>query len=204
MTFEMVAVSLGEDSVAIPLTLVPLALVNVSIGVNHSSLALRHSVNPIPVVPITILEKERSSTMFLVLKPVSSILSPELAALAPPIGALSMLLIHGPHTLILVPLGVKLDAEALLAVVAPVPNVATGALPHLSFYGAVLLLGLLLNPVNGPVRPIFLCLGIRHLPVVDEWRPLLDDDRATAALAVVVLLLAVNTAFLLGRGENGG
>ena len=156
----MVAISFGQNSVAISFALVPLALVNVSIGVNHSSLALRHSINPITIVSITILEKKGSSSVLLVLEPVSCILSPEFAALTSPIGALAMLFIHGPHTLILVALGIELDAKALLAVVTPVSDVATGALPHLALNGAVLLFGLLLDPIDRSVRTVFLRLGI--------------------------------------------
>jgi len=143
----VVAISLGQYAIAISFAFMPLAFIDITIRVNHSTLALWHTIDPVTIVTITVFEKEGASAVLLVFEPVAGVLSPQLATFIPPIGALSMLLIHGPHAFILVALWIELDAEAFLAVVAPVADVPRAALPHLSLNGAILLLCLLFDPV---------------------------------------------------------
>ena len=71
-----------------------------------------------------------------------------------------MALVDGPHALILVPILVELDAEALLAVVTPVSNVLLTCLPLLTLDGTILRLVLLLDPVDGTMSSILLRLRI--------------------------------------------
>jgi hypothetical protein len=123
MALEVVAISLGEYAIPISLALVPLALVDVTIGVDHSALALWHAIDPVSIVSITVLKEEGTSAVLLILKPVTSVLSPQLAVLVPPVGALAVLLVHSPHALIFVTVLVELDSETLLAIISPVADV---------------------------------------------------------------------------------
>jgi hypothetical protein len=75
VTFKVVAVSLGKDAIAISLCLVPLALVDVLIGVYHAAFSLWHSIHPIAIVTIVVLVKKCATAMFLVFKPVTRILT---------------------------------------------------------------------------------------------------------------------------------
>jgi len=50
-----------------------------------------------------------------------------------------MTLVTFPHTFVLVPVLVKLDAKTIFAVVRPVAYVTRGLLPFLTFYTTVLL-----------------------------------------------------------------
>lgn len=153
----------------------PLALVNVSILVDHTTFALRHAVDPVSVITIAVFEEECASAMLFVLEPITGVLATQLASFISPVCALAMLFIHGPHTFVFVTFGVELDAETFLAIVAPVTNVSGRAFPHLALNGAILLLWLLFDPIDRPVWTVLLGLGIGHLPVVNEWWPLLDD-----------------------------
>jgi len=114
--------------------------------------------------------------MFLVLEPVSGVLTSQLAPVESPVGSLSVLLVHGPHAFILITVLIVLNTESLLAVISPITDVPGAGSPHLALNGAILLLWLLLDPVHGSVRPILLCLGISDLPVVDERSLWLEID----------------------------
>jgi hypothetical protein len=129
MAFEVVAVSLCENSVPVSLSLVPLAFIDISVIINHSAFALGHAVDPVAIVPVVVLEEEGASAVFLVLEPVSGVLPAQFVSVEPPVGALAMLLVHGPHAFVLVSILVELNSEAFLAVVAPVSDVAAGAGP---------------------------------------------------------------------------
>jgi hypothetical protein len=171
----------------------PLAFVDVSIGVNHSALTLRHAVDPVAVVSVTVFEEESTSSVLLVLEPVTSILSPELACFVPPVCALTVFFVHGPHAFVLVAVFIELDTEALLAVISPVSDVSTGCLPDLAFDGAIFLFWLLLDPVDASMGAVFLSFGVTHFPEVDEWGSLLEHH---GVLTVLIVLLTINTLIL--------
>ena len=156
----MITISLGENTVSVSLALMPLAFVDVAIVVDHSTFALRHAVDPIPVITIAVLEKERSSAVLFILEPVSSVLSSKLSVLVSPVCSLAMLLVHSPHSLILVSVLKELNSEPLLAIVSPISDVSRGLCPNLSFDASILLSRLLFYPVDASVRSILLCLGI--------------------------------------------
>ena len=94
--------------------------------------------------------------MLLVFIPVTGVLSSQLRALIFPVSSLAVAFIDGPHALILIPIFVELDAEALFAVIAPVADILLTGLPLLSLDCAILLLILLLDPVDGAMCSILL------------------------------------------------
>ena len=98
--------------------------------------------------------------MLLVLVPVTCVLASQLGAFVLPVSALAMALIDGPHALVLVAILVELNAEAFLAVVAPVANVLLRGLPLLALDGAILGLVLLLDPIDGAMSAVFLSLSV--------------------------------------------
>ena len=98
--------------------------------------------------------------MLLIFIPVTSVLSAQFGALIFPVGSLTVALIDGPHALILISIFVELDAKALFAVIAPVAYILLTGLPLLSLDCAILLLVLLLDPVDGAMRTIFLRFSV--------------------------------------------
>ena len=98
--------------------------------------------------------------MFLVLVPVASVLTTQLVAFILPVSSLSVALVNGPHALILIFILVELDAEAFLAVIAPITDVLLTSLPYLTLDRAILLLILLIDPVDGAMCSILLRLSI--------------------------------------------
>jgi hypothetical protein len=190
----MISISFSEDSVPVSLSLMPLALIDISIRVDHSSLSLRHSIDPVSIVSIAVLEEESTSTMLLILEPITGILSPKLAILISPVSSLSMLLVHGPHALILVTILVELNTESLLAVVSPVTDIPARGLPDFALDGAIFLSWLLFNPVHTSMWPILLSFSITHFPEVNEWGFLLEHHRV---LSLFIVLLTINTLILL-------
>ena len=98
--------------------------------------------------------------MFLIFVPISRVLTTQLVTFILPVSALAVALINGPHTLILIFILVELDAEAFLAVITPVTNVLLTGLPHLTLNCAILLLVLLVDPVDGAMGAVLLCLSI--------------------------------------------
>ena len=148
VAFEMITVSLGEHTITVALSLVPLALVDVFITVDHTPLPLRMSVDPVAVVAISICVEESTTTMAAVFVPVTSVLTTELPIVISPESALAVLFIDSPHAFIFIAVLVVLDAEALLAIVTPVSYIPRGAFPLFTLYSAIFLLVLLLDPVN--------------------------------------------------------
>ena len=148
MALKVVAVTLREHTVAIALALVPLTLVDVFVGVDHATFALGEPIDPVAVVAVAIFVEERAATVLFVLVPVASVLPPQFIAFLFPVGALAVTFVDGPHTFIFVAVRVELDAEALLAVVTPVPDVLLRGLPLLTADSAVFRLVLLFDPVH--------------------------------------------------------
>lgn len=139
VTLEVVSVSLRQNSVTVSFSFVPLTFINVFVGVDHSAFSLRHSIDPVAIVPVPVLVEESASAVLLVLVPIPSVLPPEFAAFVPPVRALPVSAVLAPHSFVFVAMLVELNAEALFAVVLPVANVPRGLLPLLSLYAAVLL-----------------------------------------------------------------
>lgn len=126
----------------------PLAFINILIGVDHPSFSLRMSVDPVSVVSVTIRVEEGASSVAAVFVPIARILAAKFFVVTPPESPLSMFLINSPHTFVFIAVLVVLYAESLFAVIAPVTDVSTGAFPFLSFDCAVFLFILLLNPID--------------------------------------------------------
>jgi hypothetical protein len=156
VTFEVVSVSLRQNTVTITLSLVPLTFINIFVGVNHTTLALGHTIDPVTVVTVSILVEEGASAVLLILEPITGVLTSELLGLHTPVGTLTMTLIKAPHAFILVTRLIVLNTEALLAVIAPVAHVLGTADPFVSLNGAILTRLTLLNPEDSSVGSIFL------------------------------------------------
>jgi hypothetical protein len=164
MTFKVISVSLSKDTISVPLTFVPLTLVDVFVGIYHSSLALRHSSDPVTIIAVSVLVEESASAVLFVLDPISGVFTTKLAALVSPVGALSMTLIPLPQALILVAVLIKVYSEAVLLIVFPIAYVSGCMLPLLTLDASILLSLLLLNPVDRSVSAILLGFVITHLP----------------------------------------
>ena len=160
MSLEMITVTFGEHTIAVALSLMPLALIDVLVEVDHTAFALRQPIDPVAVVTIPIFVEEGPSSVLLVLVPVTCVLTSQLVTFVLPVGALTVALINRPHALVLVAIFVKLNAEAFLAVVAPVADILLRGLPFLALNGAVLRLVLLFHPVDGAMGTVFLSLRV--------------------------------------------
>jgi len=189
VAFEMVTVSLSKNTVAVAFSLMPLSLINVFVSIDHATLTLRVSVHPVAVVAVTVCVEEGATTMSTIFIPIASIFTSQLATDISPESTLPVLLIHSPHTLIFISIFVVLDSEPFLAVVTPVADVTTAALPFLSFDGTVFLLVLLFDPVDGTMSAGFVCFQVGNLPVLKE--------------IVLHLLLLALLVGLLVVGETG-
>jgi hypothetical protein len=75
VTFEVITVTLGQDSVAVSLSLMPLTFVDILISVDHAALTLGHSINPVAIVAISIFVEEGTTAMSLIFEPVTSVFS---------------------------------------------------------------------------------------------------------------------------------
>jgi len=84
---------------------------------------LRQSIDPVAIVAISIFVEESSTAMFLVFKPVACVFTAELGLFQAPVSTLTMALVYGPHTFILVTVLIVLNTETFLAVIAPVADV---------------------------------------------------------------------------------
>ena len=160
MALKMITVSLREHTVAVAFTLVPLALINILIRVDHATFPLGQAIHPVAIVSVPVLIEEGSPAMLLVFVPVTRVLSAQLSTLIFPVSALAMALIDGPHALILVSILVELDAKAFLAVIAPITDILLTGLPLLPLDSPILLLVLLLDPVDGSMSAILLSFRI--------------------------------------------
>jgi len=160
VTLEMVSVSLGKYTVAIALSLVPLTLVNVFVGVDHTAFTLRHTIDPVTVITVAIFVEECASAVLLVFKPIASVFTSQLFGFHAPVSTLSMTLVKTPHTFVLVTRLVVLDAETFLAVIAPVSDILGTANPLVSLDGTVFACFALLNPKYSSVSSIFLSFGV--------------------------------------------
>jgi len=168
VTFKVISITLCKDSITVSLTLVPLALIDVLVGIDHTTLALWKSVDPVAIVSVSILIVESSSSVLLVLVPVSGVLTTELGALVLPVGSLTVALVLCPHALILISILVKLNSEALLEVVSPVTDILLGGLPDLALNRTILLCLFLLHPIYTSMSSILLGLCIINLPEMHE------------------------------------
>lgn len=123
VAFEMISVSLGQDTVTVAFAFVPLSFVNILCRVDHATLSLRLAIDPVTVVSIAVGIEEGAATVASILVPVTGVLTSEFAIVVSPLGALAMLLVNGPHSFVLVAILIILNTEAFLAVISPVSDV---------------------------------------------------------------------------------
>lgn len=164
MTFEVISVSFGQNSIPISLTLMPLTLIDVFIRINHSSFTLWFSHSPKTIVSISVRTEQSASSMSFILNPISRVLSLELTSDMFPIGSLAMSLVLLPHSFVFVSVFVNLDAKALLHVFFPISDVLCGGDPFFSFNCSVFLLCLLFDPVDGSMWTVLLSFLVILLP----------------------------------------
>lgn len=119
----MIAIALSHYAVTVSFRLVPLALIDVFVGVNHPALALGHSVNPVAIVAVPVFVEKSSTSVFFVFEPIAGILTSQLFVFVFPISSLAMTLVNRPHALVLVTVLVVLDAKTFFAIVSPVANI---------------------------------------------------------------------------------
>jgi len=124
VAFKVISISFRQNTITVALSLVPLTFIDILVRVDHTPFSLGMSIDPVSVVPVIISIEEGSTSVTAVFIPVASVLAAELATVTSPESALSVFLINGPHSFILVSVLVILDTEAFLAVVAPVTEVA--------------------------------------------------------------------------------
>jgi hypothetical protein len=124
VTLEVVPVSLCQNAIAIPLSLVPLSFIDVFVLVDHPAFSLGFAVDPVPIVSVSIFVEESSSAMSSIFIPVTRVFSSQLAMFVPPIGALAMPLVLGPHAFKLVLILIELNAKTFLAILLPVSNIS--------------------------------------------------------------------------------
>jgi hypothetical protein len=124
VALEVIAVSLGEDAIAVPLALVPLTFVDVLVSIDHSALPLWHASNPVAIVAVRVLVKESASAVLLVFEPVPCVFTTELPCLVPPISPLAVALVSLPKPLILISILVEVNTESVFLVIFPVPDVS--------------------------------------------------------------------------------
>jgi hypothetical protein len=122
--FEMISISLSQDTVTVAFAFVPLTFINVFGRVNHAAFSLRLSVDPVAVVTISVGVEEGTATVASVFVPVSSVLTSQLTSVISPLSALSVLLVHSPHAFVLVSVFIILNTKSFLAVISPVSDVS--------------------------------------------------------------------------------
>jgi hypothetical protein len=143
MTFEMVAVPLRDHSIAASLAHEPHALVNVSVGVDHTAFSMWLIVQPQPIISVPVLVEHRASSRLLIVQPIARVLSPHsikllthillllILALINPVGALARSLVLFPAAFVLITVPVILHAKSTLLVVLPIANVSLICHPSL-------------------------------------------------------------------------
>ena len=124
VSFEVIAVSLREHTIAVSLALVPLAFIDVLVRVDHTAFTLGKPVDPVTVVTITILVEERTAAMLFVFVPVAGVLATQFVIFISPVSALAVSFVNRPLAFVFIAVLVMLDSESFLAVVAPLSNVA--------------------------------------------------------------------------------
>ena len=137
VTFEVIAVTLCQNTVTIALSLVPLAFVDVFVGVDHATLSLGQPIHPVAIVTIPIFIEKGSSSVLFIFVPVARVFTTQFVTFVLPVSTLAVAFVNSPHAFILVFVFVKLNTETLLAVIAPVANVLLRGLPLLSLDGSV-------------------------------------------------------------------
>lgn len=74
MPLKMIPASFGQNSISASLAHVPHSFVNISVRVDHSSLAMRKVVHPHAIITIPSFVEHRPSSLFGVVLPISSVL----------------------------------------------------------------------------------------------------------------------------------
>jgi len=124
VSFEMISISLSQDTVTVALAFVPLSFINVFGRIDHATFSLRLSIHPVAVVTISVSVEEGTTTVASVFVPVSCVLTSQLSSVISPLSALSVLLVYSPHAFVLVSIFIILNTKAFLAVISPVSNVS--------------------------------------------------------------------------------
>lgn len=166
MSFEVVAIALGHNTVTVSFRFVPLAFIDIFVGVYHSALTLGHSVHPVTIVTVTIFVEECSASVLLTFEPVASILTSYLFVLILPVSSLAVALINWPHAFVLVSVLIVLDAEAFLAIITPVSDILWRWEPFITLNSSIFFCLLFLNPENSSVSSIFLSFSIVSVVVL--------------------------------------
>ena len=76
VAFKVIAIALCHHAVTVSFRLVPLAFIDVFIRVDHSTLALWHSVDPVTIVAVAVFVEKSPTSVFPVFEPVAGILTP--------------------------------------------------------------------------------------------------------------------------------
>jgi len=75
VSFEMITTTLGHDSITTPFSHIPHTLVNISIWIYHSSLAMWKIIHPHSIESIATFIEHSSSSLLRVALPITSVLS---------------------------------------------------------------------------------------------------------------------------------
>jgi hypothetical protein len=124
VSFKMITISLCQYTISVSFTLMPLSFIDVTVLVDHSAFTLWHTIDPVTVISVTVFEEEGTSSVFFIFKPVTSVFSSQLTSIISPVGSLTMLFIHSPHSFILVIILIKLNTKSFLTIVSPVANIS--------------------------------------------------------------------------------
>jgi len=175
VTFKVVTVTFCEDTVTISFSFVPLTLINILVSVNHTAFTLWQAIYPVTVVSVAIFVKESASSVLLVFIPVACVLTAQFIAFIFPVGTLTVALVDGPHSFVLVTVCIELDSESFLAVITPIANIFLGRLPFFAFDSAIFCLVLLFDPIDGAMSSILLSFGVIDFPKMHELTLLWAD-----------------------------
>ena len=127
VTFEVVAVPFGEDSVAGTTGHIPEAFVDISVVVDHSSLPMRLVVEPHPVIAVAVAVEHSASPVPPVVLIVARVLASQLPLLSLllifPQSSLSVSHVLLPHPLVSIFVIISHHTKSILTILFPVSNV---------------------------------------------------------------------------------
>ncbi len=145
MTFEMITTSLGQYTIATPLSHIPHSFIDIAIRVNHPSFSMGKIVHPHTIITIPALIKHRSSSLLWIVLPITCILSPQLIFwISNPKCALTVPLVLRPSALILIPIRIILNSKAIFFIIFPITNKFVRSNPFIGFLWSILIKGLFL------------------------------------------------------------
>lgn len=140
MSFKMISASFSKHSITTPLPHKPHTLINITIGINHSTLSMWFTIHPHAIIPITSFKEHSTSTFLLIIFPIPSILPSQFTLrITYPESALSMPFILIPSTLIFIPILIVLYSKPILLIIFPVSNIFMWAYPFIRFLRSILI-----------------------------------------------------------------